>query len=95
MIPCDLAPGSYAVPSGEGHFFVVAPNMAPQVGRFLNEHLNVEVLTLDEYTEQLMQAGCIAPALQDPGYHSPSELGLEPFLRDVRDFVGARALGLE
>ena len=95
MIPCDLAPGSYAVPSGEGHFFVVAPNMAPQVGRFLNEHLNVEVLTLDEYTEQLMQAGCIAPALQDPGYHSPSELGLEPFLRDVRDFVGARALGVE
>ncbi|MGN0039065.1 MAG: hypothetical protein ACI36Y_08045 [Coriobacteriales bacterium] len=95
MIPCNLAPGAYAVPSGPGHFFVVAPNMAPQVGRFLNEHLNVEVLKLDEYTQQLMEAGRIAPALGDPGYHSPAELGLEPYLRDVRDFVGARALGLE
>lgn len=95
VIPCDLAPGAYAVPSGPGHFFVVAPNMAPQVGRFLNEHLNVEVLKLDEYTQQLMEAGRIAPALGDPGYHSPAELGLEPYLRDVRDFVGARALGLE
>ena len=95
MIGCSFDEACYAVPEGPARFFIVAPNMAPEVGRFLNERLNVEVLKLDEYTQQLMEAGQVAPALQDPGYHSPAELGLEGYLRDVHDFVGARALGLE
>lgn len=95
MIDSRFDKTTYAVPQGPGHLFVVAPNMAHHIGEFLNSCTEVEVLKLDEYTEQLAQTGMICEGLQGAEYHKPAELGLEGFMRDVHDFVGARALGLK
>ena len=95
MIACRFPQTTYAVPAGPGHLFVVAPNMAHHIGEFLNSCEEVEVLRLDEYQAQLARTGMICEGLGDAEYHKPAELGLESFLRDVHDFVGARALGLE
>lgn len=95
MIACDFEHATYAIPRGPGHLLVVAPNVAPQIGDFLNEALNVEVLQLGEYRDQLMSSGQIAEGLDGAEYSKPQDLGLTSYLRDVHDFVGARALGLE
>lgn len=95
MIASRFPETTYAVPQGPGHLFVVAPNMAHHIGEFLNSCTEVEVLKLDEYSEQLAATGMVCEGLQSAEYHKPAELGLEGFMRDVHDFVGARALGLE
>lgn len=95
LIDARLAQTTYAVPQGPGHILLVAPNMAHHIGEFLNSCEEVEALTLDEYQEHLAATGMICEQLMDAGYHKPDELGLTSFLRDVHDFVGARALGLE
>ena len=95
MIAARFPETTYAVPQGPGHLFVVAPNMAHHIGEFLNSCTEVEVLKLDEYSEQLAATGMVCEGLQSAEYHKPAELGLEGFMRDVHDFVGARALGLE
>lgn len=95
MIASRFAKTTYAVPQGPGHLFVVAPNMAHHIGEFLNSCTEVEVLKLDEYKEQLARSGMICEGLEDAEYHKPAELGLAGFMRDVHDFVGARALDLD
>ena len=95
MIDVRFPETTYAVPQGPGHLFVVAGNMAHHIGEFLNSCQEVEALTPDEYSAQLAATGMICEQIGDADYHKPDELGLMPFLRDVHDFVGARALGLE
>lgn len=95
MIECSYPHSTYAVPRGPGYLIILAPNVAAQIGDFLNQQLNVEVLSLAEYTDQLRGSGQVAEAIENAAYVTPQEAGLSEYLRDVHDFVGAKALGLE
>lgn len=95
MIECSYPHSTYAVPRGPGYLIILAPNVAPQIGEFLNRQMNVEVLNLAEYCDQLRGSGQISEAVENAAYVTPEKAGLSSYLREVHDFVGARALGLD
>jgi aminomethyltransferase len=71
-------------------FFPVASSIV--FWRALLSFPEVQVIGRESYSCLLEQVGVLLPGLQESGYLTPAEAGLEHLLRNERDFVGARAL---
>lgn len=93
VIPVALQEGAYGVPKGKG-FLIFAPlNAASEIGNFLTEMLQVEVLDYEEYIEMCVRNDVRDKNLYGAEYVTATQCGAaQKLMRTPHDFVGGSHL---